>query len=101
MYVYCFSLLGFHKAWYNIMCKTFVDCNQPLMEKLNNAAKSAETINMETEFCSVSLDIIGKSVFNYDFGSVTKVCNYIICNKCCFICYLVYVYKYISMYICC
>ena len=28
-------------------------------------------MNMETEFCSVSLDIIGKSVFNYDFGSVT------------------------------
>jgi cytochrome P450 len=27
---------------------------------------------METEFCSVSLDIIGKAVFNYDFGSVTK-----------------------------
>ena len=27
---------------------------------------------METEFCSVSLDIIGKAVFNYEFGSVTK-----------------------------
>jgi cytochrome P450 len=27
---------------------------------------------METEFCSVALDIIGKAVFNYDFGSVTK-----------------------------
>jgi cytochrome P450 len=27
---------------------------------------------METEFCSVSLDIIGKAVFNYDFGSVNK-----------------------------
>ena len=27
---------------------------------------------METEFCSVSLDIIGKAVFNYEFGSVTQ-----------------------------
>ena len=27
---------------------------------------------METEFCSVALDIIGKAVFNFDFGSVTK-----------------------------
>jgi len=27
---------------------------------------------METEFCSVSLDIIGKAVFNYKFGSVDK-----------------------------
>ena len=25
-----------------------------------------------SQFCSVALDIIGKSVFNYDFGSVTK-----------------------------
>ena len=36
---------------------------------------------MESHFCSVSLDIIGKSIFNYDFGSVTnespviKVCR--------------------------
>jgi len=63
---------GFHKAWYNAMCKTFVDCNQPLLTKLENAAKEGTELNMETEFCSVSLDIIGKSVFNYEFGSVTK-----------------------------
>eukprot|EP01036_Dinobryon_divergens_P029748 gene29748-38888_t len=62
---------GFHKAWYNAMCKTFVDCNQPLIEKLEKAIISQEVVNMETEFCSVSLDIIGKSVFNFDFGSVT------------------------------
>lgn len=61
---------GFHKSWYNAMCKTFVDCNMPLLEKLREASKSGETIDMETAFCSVSLDIIGKAVFNYDFGSV-------------------------------
>ena len=22
---------GFHKAWYNTMCKTFVKCNKPLV----------------------------------------------------------------------
>ena len=27
---------------------------------------------MEEKFCSVALDIIGLSVFNYEFGSVTK-----------------------------
>ena len=58
-------------AWYNAMCKTFVDCNRPLIEKLEKAIISQEVVNMETEFCSVSLDIIGKSVFNFDFGSVT------------------------------
>jgi hypothetical protein len=63
---------GFHKAWYNAMCKTFVDCNGPLMNKLADASTKNTILNMETEFCSVSLDIIGKSVFNYEFGSVTK-----------------------------
>jgi len=62
---------GFHKAWYNAMCKTFAECNRPLIAKLESAAQKGNTLNMETEFCSVSLDIIGKAVFNYDFGSVT------------------------------
>jgi cytochrome P450 family 97 subfamily B polypeptide 3 len=29
-------------------------------------------VDMETFFCSVALDIIGLSVFNYEFGSVTN-----------------------------
>ena len=48
----------------------FVDCNRPLIKKLNNAAVSGSSLNMETEFCSVSLDIIGRAVFNYNFSSV-------------------------------
>ena len=62
---------GFHKAWYNEMIRTFAYCNRPLVAKLTEAAKTGESVNMETEFCSVALDIIGKAVFNYDFGSVT------------------------------
>jgi cytochrome P450 len=34
--------------------------------------RSTQVIDMEERFCSVTLDIIGKAVFNYDFGSVTK-----------------------------
>ena len=63
---------GFHKAWLNAMMKLFVSCNSPLQAKLDAAAAGDHSLNMETEFCSVSLDIIGKAVFNYDFGSVTK-----------------------------
>eukprot|EP00601_Ochromonadales_sp_CCMP2298_P022185 CAMPEP_0173321538 /NCGR_PEP_ID=MMETSP1143-20121109/29464_1 /TAXON_ID=483371 /ORGANISM="non described non described, Strain CCMP2298" /LENGTH=678 /DNA_ID=CAMNT_0014265297 /DNA_START=41 /DNA_END=2075 /DNA_ORIENTATION=- len=63
---------GFHKAWLNAMMALFVDCNVPLTKKLGDAADSGVVLNMETEFCSVSLDIIGKAVFNYRFGSVTK-----------------------------
>ncbi len=41
-----------------------------------------QTINMEDEFLSLGLDIIGLGVFNYDFGSITnespviKVCTH-------------------------
>ena len=34
--------------------------------------KQGTVVDMEERFCSVTLDIIGKAVFNYDFGSVTK-----------------------------
>jgi cytochrome P450 family 97 subfamily B polypeptide 3 len=50
----------------------FVDCNKPLVKKLDEAAESGLPLNMETEFCSVSLDIIGRAVFNYNFGSVNQ-----------------------------
>ena len=63
---------GFHKAWYNAMCGVFVKCNRPLLSKLFDASKKGTVLNMETEFCSVALDIIGKTIFNYEFGSVTK-----------------------------
>jgi cytochrome P450 len=63
---------GFHKAWLNALMALFVDCNKKLVTKLDKAADSGEVLNMETDFCSVSLDIIGRAVFNYDFGSVNS-----------------------------
>ena len=35
-------------------------------------AGSPPTIDMETEFLNLGLDIIGLGVFNYDFGSITR-----------------------------
>jgi succinyl-CoA synthetase beta subunit len=52
--------------------KLFVECNAPLVAKLDGAATTAEVLDMESAFSSVALDIIGKAVFNYDFGSVTR-----------------------------
>ena len=46
-------------------------CNVPLLNKLDKASEDGTILDMETEFCGVALDIIGKAVFNYDFGSVT------------------------------
>ena len=36
------------------------------------ARKKGTIVDMEERFCSVTLDIIGKAVFNFDFGSVTQ-----------------------------
>ena len=62
---------GFHKRWLNNMITMFGDCADRLVTDLT-IRSSDEPIDMEERFCSVTLDIIGKAVFNYDFGSVTK-----------------------------
>ena len=63
---------AFHKAWLQHMVGLFGHCNQPLVENLTKIAEGDGKAEMETFFCSVALDIIGLSIFNYDFGSVTK-----------------------------
>jgi len=64
---------AFHKAWLDHMVGLFGHCNVPLIASLNKLADTPTgQVEMEEKFCSVALDIIGKSVFNYDFGSVTK-----------------------------
>lgn len=64
---------GFHQAWLNSMCNMFGTCTQRLVNKLDKIADTGEVINMEENWNSCSLDIIGKAVFNYDFGSVDKL----------------------------
>jgi len=60
---------GFHKRWLNRMITLFGDCGDDLIKSLET---TNDVVDMEEKFCSVTLDIIGKAVFNYDFGSVTK-----------------------------
>ena len=54
------------------MVGLFGYCNQPLIESLDKLAEKDGKVEMEEKFCSVALDIIGKSVFNYEFGSATE-----------------------------
>jgi cytochrome P450 family 97 subfamily B polypeptide 3 len=54
------------------MINLFGDCGDRLTTDLDKRAVAQTPIDMEERFCSVTLDIIGKAVFNYDFGSVTK-----------------------------
>jgi cytochrome P450 len=64
---------AFHKAWLEYMVGLFGYCNQPLINSLNDiAVNKGGKVEMEQYFNSVALDIIGLSVFNYEFGSVTK-----------------------------
>lgn len=61
------------------MVKIFTACSERTILKVNKllegdsygGPKSAE-LDLEAEFSSLALDIIGLGVFNYDFGSVTK-----------------------------
>lgn len=53
------------------MIGLFGYCNKPLIESLDKLVEKDGKVEMEEKFCSVTLDIIGKSVFNYEFGSVT------------------------------
>mmetsp|Transcript_15160 Transcript_15160/g.31782 ORF Transcript_15160/g.31782 Transcript_15160/m.31782 type:complete len:772 (+) Transcript_15160:209-2524(+) len=63
---------GFHKKWLNNMISLFGDSGDRLVADLESRATAKTAVDMEERFCSVTLDIIGKAVFNYDFGSVTK-----------------------------
>lgn len=65
---------AFHQAYLNAMVSMFVTCTKRTVQKLENSSNNGSTvrINMEDEFLSLGLDIIGLGVFNYDFGSVTQ-----------------------------
>ena len=66
---------GFHKAWLDHMVGLFGDCSSELTKNIDleiEKGGDVATIDMEERFCSVSLDIIGLAVFNYDFGSTTR-----------------------------
>ncbi|KAL6137122.1 hypothetical protein ACLB2K_062417 [Fragaria x ananassa] len=70
---------GFHAVYLEAMVKMFCDCSERTVSKFEkllvreevNGGKTIE-VDLEAEFLSLGLDIIGLGVFNYDFGSVTK-----------------------------
>ena len=63
---------SFHKKWLNRMIDLFADSATILVNDLNPKAARSDVVDLEERFCSVTLDIIGKAVFDYDFGSVTN-----------------------------
>ncbi|TXG57740.1 hypothetical protein EZV62_015569 [Acer yangbiense] len=70
---------GFHALYLEAMVKIFTDCSErtilkfeKLLEGEHSSGGNAIELDLEAEFSSLALDIIGLGVFNYDFGSVTK-----------------------------
>lgn len=60
-----------HKAYLNTMIdRVFAPSALHLAEKLQAAAKSEEPVDMEACFSQLTLDVIGKAVFNYDFNAL-------------------------------
>jgi len=62
---------SFHKRWLYQMITLFTTCGNRLIDDLEKKCESGTQVDMEERFGSVTLDIIGKSVFNYDFSSTT------------------------------
>ncbi|KAK4800908.1 hypothetical protein SAY86_021395 [Trapa natans] len=70
---------GFHALYLEAMAGVFARCSERTILKFEKLLEGASSIgqneielDLEEEFSSLALDIIGLGVFNYDFGSVTK-----------------------------
>ena len=58
---------GFHKAWLSYMSGMFGEVTLETCRKLEEDVAAGRAVDVEQEFGSLALDIIGKAVFNYDF----------------------------------
>ncbi|KAM0949494.1 putative carotene epsilon-hydroxylase [Dioscorea sansibarensis] len=62
-----------HKKFLSVMVdKVFCRCAQRLVEKLEPYALSNDPVNMEEKFSQLTLDVIGLSLFNFNFDSLTS-----------------------------
>ena len=52
--------------------KVFCKCALRFVEKLEPFALSGDAVNMEAKFSQLTLDVIGLSLFNYNFDSLTS-----------------------------
>nr|QNN89102.1 cytochrome P450 [Azadirachta indica] len=61
-----------HQKYVAAMISLFGEATDRLCKKLDAAASEGEDVEMESLFSRLTLDIIGKAVFNYDFDSLTN-----------------------------
>ncbi|KAL5725739.1 hypothetical protein ACHQM5_008855 [Ranunculus cassubicifolius] len=65
-------VLALHQKYVAAMISLFGDATDRLVKKLDAAASDGEDVEMESLFSLLTLDIIGKALFNYDFDSLTN-----------------------------
>ncbi|KAM1095910.1 hypothetical protein EV1_010775 [Malus domestica] len=61
-----------HQKYVTAMINLFGEATDRLCRKLDAAASDGEDVEMESLFSRLTLDIIGKALFNYDFDSLTN-----------------------------
>ena len=68
----CSTLFQLSSAYLEVMInRVFGPSAIFACDKLQAAEKSGASVNIEAVFSQLTLDIIGKAVFNYDFNSLT------------------------------
>ncbi|KAJ1281637.1 hypothetical protein BS78_04G320900 [Paspalum vaginatum] len=60
-----------HQKYVTAMIGLFGEASARLCDKLDKAAADGEDVEMESLFSRLTLDVIGKAVFNYDFDSLS------------------------------
>ncbi|KAM3223635.1 hypothetical protein ACQJBY_057162 [Aegilops geniculata] len=60
-----------HQKYVTAMIGLFGNASDRLCQKLDKAASDGEDVEMESLFSRLTLDVIGKAVFNYDFDSLS------------------------------
>lgn len=61
-----------HKRYLSVIVeRVFCKCAERLVEKLQPYAQDGSAVNMEEKFSQLTLDVIGLSLFNYNFDSLT------------------------------
>ncbi|KAL2630932.1 hypothetical protein R1flu_015618 [Riccia fluitans] len=61
-----------HMKYVMAMLGLFGECTQRLCDKLHVAASNGDDVEMESLYSRLTLDVIGKAVFNYDFDSLSN-----------------------------
>lgn len=60
-----------HKKYLSVIVdRVFCKCAERMVEKLQRNALNGTAVNMEATFSQLTLDVIGLSLFNYNFDSL-------------------------------